>query len=303
MTLPEPFYAWCESHLGPFQVLADCSHPHGESRVWRLKAEKDQGQYFLKAHRRAGKWEREVFAYERWLPTLGDFVPRLVAIHEGESNAILIAALPGVVMESLTLSPEQERACWQQAGAVTARLHQITNSWFGSPFRDGTPQTVAEPSAVRFWEDRIASWIDRAEAGNHLNPEEIAFARAGLAAINVLEGETAVAVQHDYTPRNWIVVPETGAWSGVIDFEHACWDIRAAEFKRFYDGEFVGRPDLEEAFFTGYGALPDARLRAQIQLMRLHNAVSSVVWAVEHNDTNFATRSHTALRRLMGTSL
>ncbi|MBC8141718.1 MAG: phosphotransferase, partial [Armatimonadetes bacterium] len=115
---------------------------------------------------------------------------------------------------------------------------------------------------------------------------------------DVFEGEPAVATHHDYTPRNWILDPVSGEWLGVIDFEHACFDVCVADFKLHHDRYFAERPDLRDAFFAGYGSVLSERQQAQLRLIHLHQAVSGVVWAREHGDADFAATNAAILSRL-----
>jgi Ser/Thr protein kinase RdoA (MazF antagonist) len=115
-----------------------------------------------------------------------------------------------------------------------------------------------------------------------------------------LEGERAVAIHRDYTPRNWRVHGD-GTLAGVIDFEHARWDVRAADLNRSPDYEFVGNPHLRSAFFEGYGT-PSSRLEAQIEILRLQNAVAAIVWGVLVNELDYSNRNRVALERIMAES-
>ncbi len=297
-SLPEPLAAWCETILGGYDAPGECSHPHGESRVWRLFSRTSGETCYLKAHRRDGKREREIWAYNHVVALLGGFAPRLVAVRDEPPPALLLSALPGEPMERVALTPARERNAWQQAGTALARYHTVTSPWFGRPDRNGEPLEGTQPDAEAFWQSRLADWIDRAERGNFLTPDEIAFARDRAGDMNVFRGEPAVATHHDYTPRNWIVSPDTSEWLGVIDFEHACFDVCVADFKLYRDRFFADRPDLEEAFFTGYGAPLTDRQQAQLRIIHLHQGVSGVVWSREHHDAGFDATNHAILDRL-----
>lgn len=240
-----------------------------------------------------------MFAYEMWTPLLGEGnTSKLIAVRDEAPHAVLLSALPGIVMEKAKLTPDQERIAWQKAGSVLAHLHAITNGFFGRPRRDGSLQE-AETSAVTFWKSRLENWIERGATEQILTGDEIAFARSMLSLVTIFDGETAVAVHGDYTPRNWMVDSLTGRWVGVFDFEHICWDVRAAEFKLHYDLFFRHRPDLEKAFFTGYGMQPDKKMHLQIQLVQTYQAISGTIWAAEHHDQAFETKNRSILHRLM----
>lgn len=295
-SLPEPLHQWVHSLLNNFIVASDHSHTHGEAQVWRLSA--GGKEYFVKTHRREKKWEREVFAYEQWVPSLGAHnAPELVALYT-EPHAILLTALPGIVMEETQLTMEQELEAWRKAGSVLAQLHAITNDLFGRPHRDGS-LIDPEKSPVIFFKTSMEGWIARAESRRCLSADEIAFAHSVIDKADIFEGEVPTAIHGDYTPRNWMVDPLTGKWTGVFDFEHARWDLRVADFKRHRHRFFHQRPDLEEAFFTGYGIKPDERMKLQIRLMEVQQSLSGFVWALEHNETAFAQENRRILHHLM----
>ncbi|MBC7807672.1 MAG: phosphotransferase, partial [Akkermansiaceae bacterium] len=99
--------------------------------------------------------------------------------------------------------------------------------------------------------------------------------------------------------RNWMT-DTNGQLTAVIDFEHARWDVRAADLNRWWDTDFVEKPRLAGAFFDGYrGGNPDKTLWAQIQALRLLGAAGGVVWATRVGDAPFARTNREALHRLM----
>lgn len=298
--LPEPLRAWCESVIsGPFTVTGEHSHDHGEAQVWRLQAGHDA--VYLKSHRQTGKWHGEVHAYAcGWTACFGRHASRLRAVRHDEPRAVLLTELAGVPMERVPLSPEQETAAWEAAGRALATLHALTNPWFGACCRDGAPQGAAEADPARFVLANLHDSVERCLRAHALSPDEEEFARAKAGACAaVFAGEQAVPCHRDYSPRNWLVTPGDGVWRGAIDWEHARWDVRARDLSRWWDREFLDRPDLARAFFDGYGSgPPTGRLHAQIQAMRLANALGGIGWSVEHNDAAFLALNRAMLTRL-----
>jgi Ser/Thr protein kinase RdoA (MazF antagonist) len=49
--------------------------------------------------------------------------------------------------------------------------------------------------------------------------------------ITSLIGKTPHTVHRDYSPRNWMC-DSKGNLTSVFDFEHARWDVRAADLNR-----------------------------------------------------------------------
>jgi hypothetical protein len=75
-------------------------------------------------------------------------------------------------------------------------------------------------------------------------------------------------------------------------------DVRAADLNRPWDKEFHRNPSLVAAFYEAYGR-PDERFMAQIQTMRLYNAVTGLVWGREVGEVAFSDFNRVALRRMM----
>jgi Ser/Thr protein kinase RdoA (MazF antagonist) len=203
-------------------------------------------------------------------------------------------------MDTATLTSGQEQAAWEAAGRALAPLHTLTNDWFGACRRDGAPRGAAETDPAHFVLTSLEDGIKRCLRAGALLPGEETFARAHLTAgVDAFAGEKAVPCHRDYTPRNWLVTQNDGIWRGAIDFEHTRWDVRARDLCRWWDREFLNRPDLVRAFFAGYNGGPlDERLTTQIRVMRLANALNGVGWSVEHDDVAFLELNRAALARL-----
>ncbi len=300
--------AWAENAVGrPLKFVGESSHTHGESRVWKLRSESGQTDYYLKSHRQAGKWRGEVNAYRAgWAASLGpNFAPRLLAYRDGDNTrprAVLLSALRGEVMEKVPLGVDAERAAWRKAGAALRHLHDCAvNTWFGGCDENGDSEgATPETDPVRFVAGGVEAYIARCERFGGLDTGAIDWARETLPGwADSLTGETPVPCHRDYTPRNWLAESESGAWTGVIDFEHARWDVRARDLARSFDHDFVARPDLQDAFFAGYSSgPPDTQLLRQIKALRLIGALATYGWAREHNDPAFAEQNKNALLRL-----
>lgn len=307
ISLDDELRAWAEATVGPVTVAGEKSHSHGESRVWKLRSERDQTDYYLKSHRQAGKWRGEVNAYRAgWAASLGpNLAPRLLAYRDGDNErprAVLLSALRGEVMEKVPVAAGAERAAWRKAGAALRRLHDgAANTWFGGCDESGASESATpETAPVRFVAGGMDAYIARCKRVGGLDSDAINWARETLPGwADSLTDETPVPCHRDYTPRNWLADPQSGAWTGVIDFEHARWDVRARDLARSFDHEFVARPDLKSAFFEGYDSdPPDTRLLRQIKALRLIGALATYGWAVEHNDAAFAEQNKNALLRL-----
>jgi aminoglycoside phosphotransferase len=300
--LPEPLHDWCVSVLGPgFLVVSDHAQAHGLSGVWRLHTAAGEPVY-LKAATRAVKWEQEVYAYGRWVtPAFGDRSPRLLAASADGPRALLVSALPGECMEQVAQDPVKILESWRKAGEHLARLHNLEKGrWIGGVRPDGSPTGETWNDPVEYVSWRIEDAVLRGLRDGTLRADEAEFVRAVAPEWSAaLSGEPPVPTHRDYTPRNWIADPVTGDWVGVIDFEHAGWNLRVMDLCRPWSREFVGRPDLAAALFEGYaGGPPDGRLRAQVAAARLWHCVASIVWAAGIGDAAFVEESRAGLDRL-----
>lgn len=247
-------------------------------------------------HAHPHKWTGEVHALTMWTPSL-DRAPTLLGSRHDPAS-VLLTEEPGENAEPPRLTPEREARLWREAGAWLAHLHRVENGWFGNVRADGTPHGEPSFDADAFlgaqWEERLA----RGRASGLLDARQIDFvAKAMRDGLPLFQDERPRAIHRDYTPRNWLAHPD-GSLAAVIDFEHARWDVRAADLQRPWSREFLRNPALAEAFYDGYGGFPDL-LRAQVETLRAVMALTTIVWATGAGDHAFADEARADLRRLM----
>jgi thiamine kinase-like enzyme len=99
----------------------------------------------------------------------------------------------------------------------------------------------------------------------------------------------------DFGPRNWIATRD--GQIGLIDFERTCVDFRYLDWSRLWMREWLRQPQLEDAFFEGYGVV-DASWQVPMQRLMILQAVGGVVWASEHHDSAFALENRAVVARL-----
>jgi aminoglycoside phosphotransferase len=284
--------------VGPFTIATDHSKEHGghDSSTARLLT--SAGPCYLKVHHTPAHWENEVHAYEHWARAFGDRAPRLLAVCDVEPLALVISELPGRIVESAHLSRAQERAVWQAAGAALAPLHALgTGECFGPVLRDGTPAQPCVRDAQEYVSSQLARDIDRAVRGSYIDDDELAILRAACERIPAFEGERPVPCHRDYCAANWLV-DEQGTWTGIIDLEFACWDVRVADFSRYPDWAWVLRPDLAGAFLEGYGRPFTLAEEQQLLVSRAAYALSAILWGRDYAFHGFEREGHAALAHL-----
>lgn len=256
------------------------------------------GYCYLKVHRDRPHWEREVHAYERWVTAFGCLVPRLLVVRDEVPLALVVSELPGVVLEQSRLSLSQERQTWRAAGRALAALHDLAvGTYFGPCRRDGSPAGTPFADARAYIAANLEGWVERGMRLGCLADDELAIVRAARHLIPAFEGERPIPCHRDYSPANWLVGAD-GALAGVIDFEFAHWDARAADFARYPSWEWMHRPDLLAAFCEGYGRPFTPREEQQCLVARVQYALSAIVWGTENAYLGFAAEGRAALRRL-----
>lgn len=289
---------WCTSILGPHQIVSSAQRPDARSATSRLRTR--SGGCYLKVHRDRAMWAREVHAYEQWAPVFGPYAPSLLAVREEPPLALLIGELKGQILEQVQLPVEQERSAWRTAGQYLARLHALPGGrFFGPCDRRGASADQAADDAVEYVTGDLAREIERAACAGLIDRAEQATLCAALERTPVFAGERPLPCHRDYTPYNWLVTAE-GAWAGVIDFEFAYWDVRAAEFSRYPDWEWIERPDLVEALLEGYGRPLTPREKEQCLVARAQYALAAITWGSEGSYHGFVAEGRRALARLAG---
>lgn len=296
--IPAEVAEWTEGLLGTFQIALRFAHDHGYSQLWRLEAEEGRF-YWLKCHQYPGKWAGEVHALTRWTQALGLDAPEVRGFRT-DPLAVVLSEVPGIAAGTVELEQRAEERLWSEAGAYLARLHTMENEWLGAANPDGTPQGKMIGDPAGFVRSSIENRLEQGRDQGLFDAAEQEFITFGAREwTTALAGEIPRAIHRDYSPRNWMTT-EDGTLTGVIDFEHARWDVRAADLNRWWDKEFLNKPHLAHAFFEAYiGALPDARLEAQIKALRLLGAAAGIVWATEVGDAPYAQQNREALHRLM----
>jgi Ser/Thr protein kinase RdoA (MazF antagonist) len=297
LALPDRLAEWVRAQLGDCRVHSWHGRAGSDTSTWRLWSQRRF--LYLKAHQRWAKWNMEVHAYERWAHVLSGQVPQLVAASEPADAAILLTEIPGIPVEGVALPAERESAVWFRAGAALACLHALPHgTWFGPPSRDGSPlATVGETGPVAMIDSTLAGWHAQTMANELLTMKESAIVRGAMANTSVFEGEKPIASHGDYRPRNWLVAPG-GTWCGVIDFEHARWDLQIADLGNWWDsGRWLERPQLRADFLAGYGPLSE-RQREQLRIVRVAGALARIRIGHLRGDPAARDLGHRALESL-----
>jgi hypothetical protein len=261
--------AWVESQLGGIGAVVDHSWPHGVTRVWRVTAGREIA--WVKHHTQERKFRQEQRAYRELVPQLaaaGVRVPTCLA--DDGARTLLLDHLPGEPARA------DDPAIHRQAGAVLWILHAL-------PYDDPDPLPLAD--ALR---ERLARWVQEAEGIIDSGPSIAGFGDAAS-----FDGHRRCWCHRDWSARNWLV---EGGRIGVIDFEHTGPDLWLVDLVRLAEGAFDD-PEVEHAFFEGYGPMPsdtDAHLRQLLWLTEL----ATVAWSARHGDAAYEAIGRRMLARL-----
>ncbi len=291
---------WCASALGSFEVMSDDSRAHPGQRASNVRLRTSSGICYVKTHRDRSHWESEVHAYEQWAPAFGDFAPRLLAVRDEEPLALVISELPGKILDEVELSTLQACGVWRCAGHALATLHNASvGEYFGPCRRDGACVGIPIDDAREYVLTDFNNWLEQGRRGGYLNEDELAIVAAASELVPAFEGECPVACHRDYGPANWLVTSD-GVWTGVIDFEFSYWDVRAADFARYPNWEWIDRPERIEAFFEGYGCDFSPRDDQQRLVAQALYALGAIVWGMGNAYYGFAGEGRRALQTLKG---
>lgn len=275
MSIPRPdLDGWVERVVGPYRLVADRSWDNGDAHVVEIRGA-DGVTWFVKAHRHAHHYAREVDAYRRWVPALGGHAPSLRG-HDAGLSVLLLSGVPGTPGTPDNTTP----AIQHQAGRLLRALH------------DAEPP-VPWPGFAHEQRAKFDRWAGRAAA--LLERRCVDFVASQLATFTGVTPD-AVPCHLDYSPRNWLVADSVVY---VIDFEFArrhCWQ---QDLSRLFFGEWQTDPAAREAFLDGYGRTLAGDDLALLLALGAASAMSTVVWAREHGDAAFEAAGRRNLAALM----
>lgn len=275
--IPAALLAVVEQECGPILRVEDRSWDHGEAMV--LHVEGARAACFVKLHRTVDHHRRETAAYLEWVAGW-DEAPRLLG-HVDDPPAIALSALDGV--SALDVPPAERAELHRQAGAFLARLHALTV---------GDDDIGLAEALSR----RTASWSERAVGA--VDDADIERVRQGMQEIlPLVDGWSRRACHRDFTERNWL-------WDGerlsVFDFGTARLDLALTDVERLWSSSWREHPGLADAFWDGYGRTPTAEEEAVLHAYGVLQAMTTVVWAVDHADAKFEAAGRDRLRWLLG---
>lgn len=277
---------WDESRLSPAQVafvdavlpgatiVSDDSWGLLDTRVLHVRS--GAGDHTVKASGPENThFPRELVAHREWTGALvraGD-TGRLVAA-DTEDRVLVLERVPGRL--ALGTPDETAAAVHRQAGAVLRRLHD-------QAARTDTDHLAAE----------TAKALRSLDAPHRIDPRLEDRARTLLRS-SVPHPVALVPTHGDWHPRNWIV--QDGRLHA-IDFGRFAFRPAAADLTRLAVLHWEHSPELEQAFFAGYGS--DPRDADDWRWTQLREAVGTAAWAFAVHDERFERQGHQMLEHAL----
>lgn len=267
----------------------------GPCRVWHVSGVGEASAVIVKQFRSERAYQQERHAYRDWLPQLPEETATLLAAFAAPVRALVLSPVAGEPLATAPVTAELERSAHRRAGYFLRALHSL-------PEVDADPVPLAE--AVRL---RYAAWLGRVRPA----VSEEAFVRlrerGAAAGSELFATARRVPCHRDFTPHNWLVSGPllAGQILGldgfyVVDFEHAHLDCALFDIVKLWTDLWGERPDLEAAFFAGYGRGLGATEQAQLRVLGAMHAMATIAWAHEHADLHFQALGQHALRRVLG---
>ncbi|MFJ3890498.1 aminoglycoside phosphotransferase family protein [Streptomyces rubrogriseus] len=288
-SLPPDLHQWVTRHVAGMETaaVADASWPRGDARVWRVRAV--HGEVFVKLYPSTESMS-EVKGCEHAARALADTeAPHLLA-SDPQGRAVVLSALPGRVVRALPLEQAEEQRVHRLAGNLLRRWHDTDE-----PISDREHQRIKE--SVTAQANEAAMILER--LGDQLSPAEQDLVRDTARYLPDLAQTLALAYRHgDYSPRNWLwdAVAEHHA---LIDFEESAPGLAVEDLVWLCGAAWPTRPDLRDAFLTGYGRLLSSTEQRALVLLTARLGVSYLSTGLTKTDTVLIDRGGAVLEDMV----
>ena len=262
-----------ESWLGPWESVEDYSWPLQDTLVLHVRGQ--DGDHIIKASQTSHHIAREIEAYLKVLSGITAPIPWLQ--HADPDVGVLVTSfLPG---EPILHSPgEWSPDVYQQAGKILAQIQ------------------VPHGKSSRYLDELLSS-VEMliVDASGLIRPSQIE------ALVNELGRFQCDPIQlhfthGDYQPRNWLT--HDGMLS-VIDFGRGAQRSWVSDLVRLQNQQFLGHPELAEAFMDGLGRTLATEDLEILRLETLRESVGTVVWAHRIGDKEFEDHGRQMIVRFL----
>lgn len=263
--------AQVEEWLTDPQIVADLSWGLTDTKVFQLRS--GGRQYVLKtAGSKNHHLQREFVAHARYTTSLVELgLTARVRFVDESLRLLVMDYLPGYLCDQspAALDPEIH----VQAGRALRLIHDHC-SYIDDDY---------EKNFIR----KCLTWL---AAEHRINPHIQARASTALSEYRT-EPALLVPTHGDWQPRNWII---NGDRLHVIDFGRFDFRPASSDLNRLAVQQWKDAPELESAFFDGYGE--DPRDSRTWPIISLREAIGTAVWAYQVGDAGFEAQGHQMLR-------
>jgi aminoglycoside/choline kinase family phosphotransferase len=265
----------------PVEVV-DKSCAESDSRVVRITTGCKGGSFFLKRFATVRKYNQAAYAYQNWLVAVDAVVPRLVAVRS-EERLLLLTDIGDCSCGWRELSLSQKSSLLTQAGKFLRSLHE-------TPCVNDDSMSVGDAIL-----GRAAALQRKIEGGSsrYLSDGQMSSIVKSIEEVRLrLNQIKRVPCHRDFWRRNWIWTAASNQSQGnlrlgVIDFEHARYDLFLLDLMKVWSDCWLTNSQLEEAFWQGYGRRLTNVENALLKVCAKVHAAQTIVWAEAHQQAAF----------------
>lgn len=217
---------------------------------------------------------REIAAHRTATGVLADTGHASRMVHcDNEANILVTTYLPGQLVQGT--SAEADPDTYLQAGRLLGRFHR---------------QHVRIDDAVDARATcKALAWLD----GEHRIDHGTATLLRETLRSHLPVSVPVVPTHGDWQPRNWLFNANDQDRPGtvrIIDFGRFEHRPAMSDFCRLAAQQWQDNPELEAAFFDGYGA--DPRDRELWRIIQIREAIGTAAWAYKIGDETFERQGH-----------
>lgn len=288
--MPTDLHQWVTRYLPALARTTDTSWPRSTSQVWRVDSGTEA--VYAKISPSKGAFERELRGYQHAataLPPHG--APKLIA-YDRPRLAILTSGVAGSVVRGLPL-----------AAVVEARVHHLAGSllqlWHTQP--RPCPAGARHAVATSLSAQAAEATACLAATADLLTDAERALVSEAAHDLPALAASLELSYLHgDFSPRNWLWNPDTETLA-LLDFEAADHALPVQDMIWLCGAVWPTRPELREAFLSGYGRELGADEERVLLLLTARLAVSYLTTGLSNGDQVLIDRGRTVLGDLVRT--
>ncbi|MFD8814200.1 phosphotransferase [Streptomyces sp. NPDC059627] len=285
--IPPALREWAQAIVGPVSER-NVSHNRPNSRVWELTY--DTGRAFAKLSPNPTSFGRETRALREVAPGLKPGTVPLLRAADAHQQALLLSFVLGLPVKSLSLAPGGERTLHCYAGSWLRSFHSGPSDLSVQARKDA----VAEIARAAVGADKH---LER--AGDLISAGERRTVRWHAAELGQIGPLPSAYIHGDFQERNWLLdADRTSNAFGAVDLERARPHAAVADITLLTCGPWVGRPDLEQAFWDGYGRGLTSDEERALRCLSALDAASAIARGVPNGDREIVERGRATLARL-----